>query len=327
MEQHELTRRGFIGTTLGATAAAVFSPLGGVRIAGAAEAAAGGGKPRLSICIEALFTKAPVIQRIEEVKKVGATAFEFWGRGGKDFDAIAKKKDELGLEVAAFSCDTGGALVANGSKDKFVPALKDSIAAAKKLACKRMIVTVGQEIKGVERADQHKNIAEALKAGAPAVEEAGITLCLEPLNVLINHKGYYLATSDEGFQIIDEVGSPNVLLLFDIYHQQITEGNVIRNATNNVKKIGHYHVADVPGRHEPGTGEINYFNVFRAIAKAGYTGFLGLEMWPTGDHAETVKATMKVFDDALAAAASEPEAAPKPAGEKGRKGGGKKRAA
>jgi len=299
MEQHEVTRRDFIGRTMGAATAAALASVVKSETSQAAETPAGGGKPRLSACIEALFTKVPFVQRLDEVKKVGLTAFEFWGRGGKDLDAIAKKKDELGLEAATFSCDTGGALVAAGSKDRFVPALKDSIAAAKKLACKRLLVTVGQEIKGMERADQHKNIADALKAGAPIAEEAGITLCLEPLNILVNHKGYYLATSDEGFQIIDEVGSPNVLLLFDIYHQQITEGNIIRNATKNVKKIGHYHVADVPGRHEPGTGEINYFNVFREIAKAGYTGFLGLEMWPTGDHAEAVKATMKTFDEAI----------------------------
>jgi hypothetical protein len=124
MERHEVTRRGFIGSAIGATAAATLAPLGGSRAARAADApAGGGGKPRLSACIEAVFTKAPFVQRLDEVKKVGLTAFEFWGRGGKDLDAVAKKKDELGLEVAAFSCDTGGALVAPGSKEKFVPAL------------------------------------------------------------------------------------------------------------------------------------------------------------------------------------------------------------
>ena len=279
MDQHELTRRGFIGTTLGAAAMGAFSPLASSRSTAAAEAVSG--KPRLSICIEALFTKVPFVQRIEEVKKVGATALEFWSWRGKDLDAIARKKDELGLDVAGFSCDTGGALVAAGSKDKFVPALKESIATAKKLAAKRMIVTVGQEIKGVERAEQHKSIVEALKAGAPVAEEAGITLCLEPLNVLVNHKGYYLATSAEGFTIIDEVGSPNVLLLFDIYHQQITEGNLTRNICSNIDKIGHFHVANNPGRHEPAIGEINYHYLFTQIRKAGYKHYLGLEFTPS----------------------------------------------
>ncbi len=333
MKPNRVTRREFAGGLLAATAGLkTVLETSAATVASAAEGAIG--KPRLSVCIEALFTKVPFVQRLDEVKKAGLTAFEFWGwrNKAKDLDALAKKKDELGLTVAVFSCDTGGALVAPGSKEKFLPTLKESIEVARKLGAKRMIVTVGQEIKDLPRSAQHNNIVEALKAGAPLCEQAGVTLCLEPLNVLVNHKGYYLATSDEGFQIIDEVGSPNVLLLFDIYHQQITEGNIIRNATSpdKVKKIGHYHVADVPGRAEPGTGEIHWFNVFKAIAQSGYTGFIGLEMWPKGDHAEAVKATMKIFEDALAAAAAEPapaKATKKTGGAKeGRKTGKKKTA-
>ncbi|MCX8037574.1 MAG: TIM barrel protein [Candidatus Sumerlaeia bacterium] len=333
MKPYRVSRREFAGGMLAATAGlkAIFE-MSQETTASAAEAAAG--KPRLSVCIEALFTKVPFVQRLDEVKKVGLNAFEFWGwrNKAKELDALAKKKDELGLTVAAFSCDAGGALVAPGSKDKFLPALKESLEVANKLGAKRMIITVGQEIKDMPREAQHNNIVEALKAGAPLCEQAGVTLCLEPLNVLVNHKGYFLATSDEGFQIIDEVASPNVRLLFDIYHQQITEGNIIRNATSpeKVKKIGHYHVADVPGRAEPGTGEIHWFNVFKAIAQTGYNGFIGLEMWPKGDHAEAVKATMKIFEDALAAAAAEPAlaAGAKKAGgtKEGRKTGKKKAA-
>ncbi len=191
--------------------------------------------------------------------------------------------------------ETGGALVAPGSKERFLPALKESIAVAKKLGTDRLIATVGNEIAGLSRAAQHNNIVEALKAGAPLCEDAGITLVLEPLNVLVNHKGYFLSSSAEGFQIIDEVASPRVRLLFDIYHQQITEGNLIQNITANLAKIGHFHVADVPGRHQPGTGEINYANVFRAIKASGYTGFIGLEMWPTNDHATALKETAELF--------------------------------
>ncbi len=301
---HEpLTRRQFFGQTAGMAAglatAGALSSFSGAPGARAAESGSGGGKPRLSACIEAVFTKGPFEQRIEQVKAAGLGVFEFWGWRNRNLDTLARKKDELGLEVAGFSSETGGALVASGSKDKFVPALKDSIAAAKKLNCRRLIVTVGNELKNVPRDEQHRNIVEALKAGAPVCEDAGITLVLEPLNVLVNHKGYYLATSAEGFQIIDEVGSANVRLLFDIYHQQITEGNLIDNITRNIQKIGHFHVADVPGRHHVGTGEINYANVFRAIVEKGYSGFVGLEMWPTIDHATAVKQVIEIFDQAF----------------------------
>ena len=98
--------------------------------------------------------------------------------------------------------------------------------------------------------------------------------------------GYYLATSAEAFEMVDEVGSPALKLLFDIYHQQITEGNLTANLTRNAAKIGHLHVADVPGRHEPGTGEINYPYIFKLIDSIGYAGWVGCEYKPKGTTVE-----------------------------------------
>ncbi|MCD6505188.1 TIM barrel protein [Candidatus Poribacteria bacterium] len=248
---------------------------------------------RLSACIESLF-KGPYEERIRRVASAGLKAFEFWGWGNKDIDGIRRIKDELGLEVATFVCDTGGPLVDPANREKLIEGAKRSVEIAQKLDCKTLIVTTGNEIQGVSRGEQHESIVEGLKAVAPIVEEAGVTLVLEPLNTLVNHKGYYLWSSAEGFQIVDEVNSPNVKLLYDIYHQQIMEGNLIATITSNIGKIGHFHVADVPGRHEPGTGEINYRNVFKAIAEAGYDGFIGLEYWPTGEPEETLKEVMEI---------------------------------
>lgn len=295
-----MTRRDFLGRTsllavggcgglLSKNAPALF----------AADSEPKPAKPRLSVCIDAIFTKLPFEERLAAVKTTGVTAFEFWGWRNRDLEGLAKKKEELGLHLAAFSCDTGGALVAPGSKDRFMRPLKESIAAAQKLGSKRLIVTVGNELKELPRSEQHNNIVESFRVAAPVCEDAGIILCIEPLNVLVNHKGYYLATSAEAFQIIDEVGSPNVRLLFDIYHQQITEGNLIQNITRNIGKIAHFHVADVPGRHQPGTGEINYRNVFQRIAQAGYDGFAGLEMWPTNDSVKAVQETAELFNEAI----------------------------
>ena len=102
-------------------------------------------------------------------------------------------------------------------------------------------------------------------------------IVLEPLNILVNHMGYYLVTTEQAVRMIKAVDSPNCKILFDIYHQQISEGNVIRNATENIDLIGHFHIGDNPGRQEPGTGEINYDNVFRAIRDAGYDRYLAFE--------------------------------------------------
>jgi len=252
---------------------------------------------KFSACIEALYKDVPFTERIERVAAVGMKAFEFWGWGNKDIDAIKAAKDKAGLEVATFGANVGGALVEPPNRDKLPDSLKRSVEVAHKLDCKRMLVTTGNEIEGVRRGGQHQSIVDGLKMAAEILESEGITLSLEPPNILVNHKGYYLSTSAEGFQIVDQVGSPNVGLLYDIYHQQITEGNLIATITDNIDKIAHFHVADVPGRHEPGTGEINYKNVFKSIAEAGYDGFVGLEFWPEGPDDDALKMLLDMTAD------------------------------
>ena len=133
-----------------------------------------------------------------------------------------------------------------------------------------------------------------LKNVAPLFEDAGVTLIVEPLNILCNHVGYYLDSSYEAFEICNEVGSPNVKVLYDIYHQQISEGNLIPTIRKYFDLIGHFHVADVPGRNEPGTGEINYRNVFKAIEDLGYDKYVGLEYEPTIDTAETIRKVLEL---------------------------------
>lgn len=253
---------------------------------------------KFSVCIEALYGKIPTyVERIEKVANVGMKAFEFWGFGNKDIDAIKSAKDKYGLEVATFGADVGGPLVDPANRNKIVDGLKKSAEIAHKLDCKSLIVTTGNEILGVSRDEQHKSIVDGLKIAAKVMEDEGLTLCLEPLNILVNHKGYYLYTSSEAFQIIDEVGSPNIKILYDIYHQQITEGNLIATITANIEKIGHFHLADVPGRHEPGTGEINYRNVFKSISQTGYDKFVGLEYWPIGSDDDSLKMLLDMTKD------------------------------
>ena len=112
----------------------------------------------------------------------------------------------------------------------------------------------------------------------------------------MDHAGYYLSRSDEAAEIVNSVDSPNVKILFDIYHQQISEGNLIPNIRAYQELIGHFHLADHPGRHEPGTGEINYHNVLKAIRDVGYDGFVGLEYWPSGEnHEATLRDVVKNY--------------------------------
>jgi hydroxypyruvate isomerase len=243
---------------------------------------------RLSACVEMIFRERPFLERLDGVAAAGLPAFEFWGLAGKDVAAIQARQEALGLACAAFSGAGGVPLVDASLLPAFLIALQDALGVARRLACRTLIITTGNAIPELNRDEQHAAVVAALRAAAPRCEDAGVTLAVEPLNVLVDHRGYFLSTSAEGFAIIDEVGSPAVKLLYDIYHQQITEGNLIPTITANLAKIGHLHLADVPGRHEPGTGEINYRNVFRAIRAAGYTGFTGLEYRPAADAAVTL---------------------------------------
>ena len=249
---------------------------------------------KLSACIEMIFNNVPdFVDRIDRVAECGLPAFEFWGWNGKDLPAIRQRADRAGLALATFGCGSQGALVDPDNSEAWAEGAKESIAKAKEFRVPTLIVTTGNEME-LPREDQHAAIVRALKGAAPEAEAQGITLVLEPLNILVDHGGYYLSTSVEGFEIVNEVGSPRVKLLYDIYHQQITEGNLIQAITENIELIGHFHVADVPGRHEPGTGEINYANVFQAIAGTDYDGYIGLEFKPTGDHAEALEATKRL---------------------------------
>jgi len=243
---------------------------------------------RLSVCIEMIFRELPFMDRIGAVADAGFPAFEFWGWRSKDVKAILKKKQDYGLAVSSFGVDPSARIVDYGTRNEFIKGVGDSVETALKLECSRLIVTTGNEIKGVPRETQHQNVVKSLKEAAELVEKTDVMLVLEPLNILVDHKGYFLYSSSEGFEILREVDSPNVKLLYDIYHQQITEGNLIATITENIGSIGHFHSADVPGRHEFGTGEINYANVLKKIDELGYDGFVGLEFMPLADSKEAL---------------------------------------
>ena len=145
--------------------------------------------------------------------------------------------------------------------------------------------------------DVHSALPQEMERAHDIVAPQGITMILEvintlapvePLNPITNHHEYYLDRTPEAFGIVREVGSPFLKILFDLYHVQIMEGNLIETLRANIRAIGHFHVGDVPGRHEPGTGEINYRNVFRAIRETGYRDYVAMEYVPSRDAMSTL---------------------------------------
>jgi hydroxypyruvate isomerase len=186
-------------------------------------------------------------------------------------------------------------LVDPATRAAYLTGLQESLVAARQLNCRTLISQVGDAREGVSREEQHACLVEGLRQAAPLLEAADVTLVIEPLNELVDHAGYYLIRSDEAFAIVDQVGSPRVKVVFDIYHQQISEGHLIHNLTANIDKIAHFHAAGNPGRHELSVGEIDYPSVFAAIQATGYDGYVALEYWPTRDPAEGLREVAEWF--------------------------------
>ncbi len=237
------------------------------------------GRMKFAVNIESVYANQDFIKGMQEIKQIGFHAFEFWSWWDKNLHDIHTASQLLRLTVAGIVTKFIS-LTDPSQRQEYVNGVTQTIAVAKMLGCTTIISQVGQEIPGVPRNEQRHSIVEGLKACVPFLKEAGIMLVIEPLNTLVDHKGYYLDTSKEGFQIVDEVGSPYVKVLYDIYHMQIMEGNIISIITQNIDNIGHFHVAGVPGRHEPYTGELYYINIFKAIEKTGFNGYVGLEYFP-----------------------------------------------
>lgn len=232
-----------------------------------------------SVCIDAVLGDNSPSEAARIVRRCGFGAFEFWGWWDKDLDQVLQARDETGLAIAA-CCTKFISLVDPQLRDDYLAGLRESIDAARRLNCPTLISQVGDFRPGFSREEQHQSLVDGLKAAAPMLQDAGVNLVIEPLNELVDHQGYYLIRSEEAFEIIDEVDCPNVLVVFDIYHQQISEGHVIHRLTENIDKIGHFHAAGNPGRHELTRGELHYPAIFEAIKQTSYQGYVGLEYWP-----------------------------------------------
>ena len=201
--------------------------------------------------------------------------------------------EETGVELISM-CTTEFRMTDPAYRALWLAGLKESCEAAVRVGAKRLITQVGPDTKA-PREQQHAAIVETLKAAAPILEATGVTIMIEPLNTLVNHPGYYLWSAVEGFAIIREVNHPLVKVVYDIYHQQVMEGNIIPNVVNNLDCIAHLHSAGHPGRNELQYGENDYRVIFAAIDKAGYTGCCGLEYRPLLDPVESIRLAKELY--------------------------------
>ena len=234
---------------------------------------------RLCVAVPCFFKNDDFCSAIRKIGEMGFDAAETYNWKELDLDAVRAVCDETGVELISI-CTSCFELTSPEYREKYLTQLRESCEAAKKLGVKQLI-TQGGKNTGAPRKDQHRSMVETLRACVPILEEYGVTLMLEPLNTYVNHPDSYLWSSVEAFDVVKEVASEHVRVIFDIYHQQIMEGNILPNILNNLEYVAHIHVAGTDGRHEPWLGENNFEYIFDAIDKAGYTGVCGLEYGPT----------------------------------------------
>lgn len=269
--------------------------------------------PKADICFEMVFTDMPYEKRIEEIARIGYDAIEFWHMDRtfngtecttdlpKDASVLKQVCEANGVKICGMSVNApdgipGGELNNPADLGKYLDKVHEVIEFAGKIGCKQAITCSGNFKEGVSRADQRKSIENMLSKAAEIAAKADFTLMLEPLNIHVDHAGYYLDSTEEAAQIVRSVGSPNLKLLYDIYHMQIMDGNIIDTIKKNIDIIGHFHAAGVPGRHELFIGELNYVEIGKAIDALGYKGCVGLEYAPAlADHRESLKAQKDIF--------------------------------
>jgi hydroxypyruvate isomerase len=282
-----MRRREFMGACAGAAVTVASGPASACNstLLSNSPADAGGAPFILTVMLWTVYRDLPFPQRLEKVAEAGYHAVElvdeFKNWKPQDFADVRRKKRELGIEFDG-TCGVWLPLADAAKREAFLKALRDFIPTMHELECTRLIMQTGNNIPGVSHEEMHANCVETLKRGGDIAAENKIDLLIENIDPEENPK-YFLTHSAEGFDIVRSVGNPHVKFLYDFFHEQIAAGNLITKLEKNLDLIDLVHIADVPGRHHPGTGEINYSNIFRKLAELRYSRYVAMEFHPLGD--------------------------------------------
>jgi hydroxypyruvate isomerase len=262
----------------------------------------------LSVMLWTVFTDIPFEERIAKVAEAGYSNVELVGEYAKwteaDFAKANAARKRLGIKI-----DTTAGLQ-NGVADPstraaFLAEFKQALAPMETLEIPAMIALSGNVVPGLSHEAQHAAAVETLKQAAAMAE--GKQIDGQPVRILLEtidseeNPKYFLQTMTEAFEIVRQVNHPQVQVLYDFFHEQIAEGNLIEKLEKNIDLVGLIHVADVPGRHEPGTGEINYANIYRKLVQLHYKHVVAMEFKPTGDPVAALRAAKDMVMSAGAA--------------------------
>lgn len=252
------------------------------------------------IHIESIYSEMSFADRFAQAKKDGFDFVEFWGWDDKDLPEVKRLLDANGLKMAAMSGDGPLSMCDPVNKAPYIEYIKGALAAAKVVGCPVLVIHSDSLLDSPQFAKpmsgdysdvtRYCAMFDVLKEIAPMAEEAGVTFVLEALNIVKDHCGNFLSDTKTSVELVAAVGSPNLKVLYDAYHMYLDEGKICETTEKYLPYIGHIHIADAPGRNEPGTGVINYKNFMKHLAKLGYQNSVGFELYPATDSATAVQA-------------------------------------
>lgn len=243
--------------------------------------------------VEWLFSEAgdSTADRIRAAAAYGIDAVEMWGWRDKDLDDLRAALDETGVTLLSLIVDPQLQITDHSTHDEYLVGVSQSLEVAQRLGAPHLVVVAGQEVPAVSRAEQHAAVVSVLSRAAELLQGSGVTLLLENLNSRVDHLGTYLDSTREGLDIVREVGSLHLRLLLDAYHAMVMGEDLVREIGEDIGLVGHVQVADAPGRHEPGTGSLDWKSLLRALRNLGYTGYWGMEYLP---QTETIQSLAEV---------------------------------
>ena len=245
---------------------------------------------RLSACIEMLFVPetTDVAQRIRLAAAEGFGLVEFWMWSNKDLNAIEATLAETGVKLAGLVAEPFAELTREGDHGRFLAGLERSRDVAMRLGAPVLICQSGPLLSGIDRARQHDALVAAMSLSADVLAGSGVRLALEPLNDRVDHPGYYLTSTTEGLDIADAVNRPEIGITYDMYHSMVMGEDPAAVVAGRLNRIFHVHIADHPGRNQPGSGGLPIKQKLDWLLRQGYDGAVGLEFRPTGTTADAL---------------------------------------
>ncbi|MBX3071533.1 MAG: TIM barrel protein [Thermomicrobiales bacterium] len=244
--------------------------------------------PKFAANLTMLFTEYPMVDRIGHAARAGFRGVEILLPYDEDIDGIQAGLERNGLELINFNLPLGN--MAAGDRGfandprrttEFEAGVERAVGLAERLGVKRVNCIAGKMLPDVAVSEQWDTLRQNLGFAAARTAERGIVQLVEPLNT-IDNPGYIICSPHRAFSLVEEVGHPNLKVEYDLYHAQKMEGNLATTIRDHIGQIGHVQIADNPGRHEPGTGEINFPFMFQVLDDAGYDGWVSLEYNPSG---------------------------------------------